>query len=562
MVKKSLMRKEFAVGIILLFVGTTILQTTAQNTEKIVYAPRGDWLFVSKLRQGIYSKIQQAPRDASCYGFLINVTENQSYGTQFNITRLLNALLNQNISIYWITCEITLSVQGLEKGSRSENRTFQKGCFIIAFSHDGLMNTKSIALVYQKWLTSQLSIYKIMQPSETFTAYRLREPRIAYYNCTSIDTIYYPERLRQAGFTTIDLLTAQQTIRNLTVDNYDIFIWGGQFGTYAEAMNDTLSPTGLHVTQQIREFVEAGGNYIGSCYGGWRAASGYQRPWGYPLDLSYSNLLNLVPIQLELVKYNVYRALPGAGTVSLTIQNQTHPLAFGLPNTLSHLFYCAGPLFISRRMMPQSEKEIIGILSDVNRDHWSYNKMMDIVPFWNSRIISTTTKNRIAHHWMNDSIGAPMWIDSTFGDGKVIIFGVHPEYTFAWDGFEYCSPPRIMYNTIWYTIGQGPFTYEVELPVTFSTITVDAGGPYIAEINQVIQFHGSALNGESPFKWYWEYGLTFYEYFYVDPYNNTREGQDPWFSFSNSGTYRIALVVTDALGDIGYDMTTVTVYKK
>jgi glutamine amidotransferase-like uncharacterized protein len=473
--------------------------------------------------KGTQSRTQVVPTDDQCYGFLINVSENQSYGLQVNITRLLNSLLKQNVSIYWITHDITLSTQGLEKGSGIKNHTFQKGCFIIAFSLDSTMNTKTTALVYQKWLASRLNAYKIMQPLENFTAYRLLEPRIACYNCTSMDHYWFRAQLMNAGFSNVDLLTAQQAKSNLTTDNYDVFIWGGQMGTYFETIIDTLSITGLHMKKYIKDFVGAGGNYIGACY-------------------------------------DVYRALPGAGQVNLTIKNLTHPLAFGLPDHLSNLWYFAGPLFRSRPWA-QSEKEVMGVLSEVNINRWEYyDYRMDFVPFWNNRIFSNETKYTIAHHWMNDSIGATMWINGMFGKGKVILFGVHPEYTLAIDGNEdYSSPPRIIYNSIWYTTAQGPSTHVLEFPATFSNITVDAGGPYTAKVDQPLQVNGNAFDGESPFKWYWEFELTYHEYFYKYPYNNTREEQHPWFTFSDSGTYQITLVVTDASGDIGYDITTVNV---
>ena len=58
-------RKWLAVGIILLFVGTCIIPTTAQNIEKLLPASKGDWLYVGGSGPGNYTRIQDAIDNAS-----------------------------------------------------------------------------------------------------------------------------------------------------------------------------------------------------------------------------------------------------------------------------------------------------------------------------------------------------------------------------------------------------------------------------------------------------------------------------------------------------------------
>jgi len=64
--KKPLVgRKCLAVGIILLFVGTCIIPSSAQNTEKTLPPSRGSWLYVGGSGPGNYTKVQDAVDNAS-----------------------------------------------------------------------------------------------------------------------------------------------------------------------------------------------------------------------------------------------------------------------------------------------------------------------------------------------------------------------------------------------------------------------------------------------------------------------------------------------------------------
>jgi parallel beta-helix repeat protein len=58
--KYPLARKPLAVGIILLFVGTCIIPSIAQDTEKPLPASRGNWLYVGGSGPGNYSTIRDA----------------------------------------------------------------------------------------------------------------------------------------------------------------------------------------------------------------------------------------------------------------------------------------------------------------------------------------------------------------------------------------------------------------------------------------------------------------------------------------------------------------------
>lgn len=64
---------------------------------------------------------------------------------------------------------------------------------------------------------------------------------------------------------------------------------------------------------------------------------------------------------------------------------------------------------------------------------------------------------------------------------------------------------------------------------------VDAHGPYFGAPGEVIQFTGSADNGNPPYEYHWVFGD-----------GNTADEQNPTHSYSNEGNYTVILSVTDA----------------
>jgi nitrous oxidase accessory protein len=58
-------RKVLAVGLILVLIGTSVIQISAQDTKKTLPASRGNWLYVGGSGSGNYTRIQDAIDDAS-----------------------------------------------------------------------------------------------------------------------------------------------------------------------------------------------------------------------------------------------------------------------------------------------------------------------------------------------------------------------------------------------------------------------------------------------------------------------------------------------------------------
>lgn len=78
-------------------------------------------------------------------------------------------------------------------------------------------------------------------------------------------------------------------------------------------------------------------------------------------------------------------------------------------------------------------------------------------------------------------------------------------------------------------------------PVEFEA---DAGGDYESEVNETIQFIGTAWGGVEPYTWFWDFG---------DGSNSTE--QNPQHAYTQVGEYEVILIVTDAINQIATDET-------
>jgi len=495
--------------------------------------------------------------DSILYGFAINVTPDQTYSVQSEIVKLINELLHENIKVYWLSSDASLSVQDIKGEKTIAKQSFNKGSYIIKTSDDSYLNSKAIFLTYKYSMTKEIETHKIMQPASNIEAYELKEPRIAHYDCESIYPSYY-RLLNQSGFINQKILKPDELISELNNDNYDIVIWGGGNNDPKISSNDLLSLTGLQVRSKIRNFVKNGGGYIGSCYGSHVAASGYKRPIGYPLELSYFKLLQFLPIQLKLIDRPIYRALPGGGAISVRVTNPNHPIAYGLPEIIEKCPYAGGPMFLNK-ILGRSKAETIGIIEDVDVENWNWDVLMNINLMWNNPLLTNETKISIAKKWIERSKGEDIWVTSEFGQGKVVAFGDHPEASSVRDQLiNYVSPPRIIYNTIYYITSTGPHTVSLDKSISHSKIKVDAGDKYAGLIDTPIQFYGKAEGEASIHQWYWVFKLP-YRYYYEDDVEDTIEQQNATFAYDELGEYNVTLFVVDNKGNIGYDIAEIEI---
>jgi hypothetical protein len=76
----------------------------------------------------------------------------------------------------------------------------------------------------------------------------------------------------------------------------------------------------------------------------------------------------------------------------------------------------------------------------------------------------------------------------------------------------------------------------------------DAGGPYAGEVDEVIQFTGTASGGTEPYTWAWSFGDS-----------GTAATQNPTHAYTAAGNYTVTLTVTDATSAIVSDTALATI---
>jgi chitodextrinase len=111
------------------------------------------------------------------------------------------------------------------------------------------------------------------------------------------------------------------------------------------------------------------------------------------------------------------------------------------------------------------------------------------------------------------------------------------------------------YNRLeWDDFGAGSFEAKLLLDGTVAATSydddrdydgefeVDAGGDYKAEVDEEIQFTGTAWGGVEPYSWLWYFGD-----------GETSTEQNPVHAYSEEGKYEVLLQVTDAEGNVSSD---------
>lgn len=224
----------------------------------------------------------------------------------------------------------------------------------------------------------------------------------------------------------------------LNNDNFDILYVGASFDS---CIKDGKDP---ELRENIRNFVKNGGGYLGSCAGATFASQGYEGTKFYEKIIN-NNVLKMVNVYgndgfLEELQY-VFKCSadtnpitgPSEGAQGLVplecivIKNNSNPIFSVYPNKILNITYGGGPGLYPANINDEDMGDVVPLLQITE-------ELMETKPiYWYRKGIlpGYVPVKKVK----TDLLGNYCSVASTYGDGRIVIFGAHPEISPILDGY-------------------------------------------------------------------------------------------------------------------------------
>jgi glutamine amidotransferase-like uncharacterized protein len=210
-------------------------------------------------------------------------------------------------------------------------------------------------------------------------------------------------------------------IRDGALDAFDVFVMPG--GGY-RAMFGQIEPLGTDGAATIKSFVQSGGMYIGCCAGSYDAAK------------AGPSFLALCPAQagmclLEATVWNEEGEMwglrsPGIGVMRARTLATEHPVMAGMPATFEITHY-NGPLF--------TDAEPLACVEQPTERFTPAERFLGPSP--GPTLVEQAAEANIANV-----------VAGRLGDGRVVLFGSHPEFGFSLTMDDEQEPTRMLRNAV------------------------------------------------------------------------------------------------------------------
>ncbi len=217
------------------------------------------------------------------------------------------------------------------------------------------------------------------------------------------------------------------------LDAVDVFVMPG--GGY-RAMAGQLLPLGAEGCRRIADWVRAGGMYLGSCAGSYDAA------------ITPPAFLDACPMQseLQLVSSRVWNdgastlgviQSPGIGQLVAEVADASHPVMAGVPSSFRITHY-NGPLFVGGSALAT----VTGTTEDFTPAEGFLGGATD------EPLIDRGVREGVANI-----------VAEEVGDGRVVLFGSHPEFGVALALDDAASTAIMLQNAVaWQEAARGATT--------------------------------------------------------------------------------------------------------
>ena len=366
-----------------------------------------------------------------CYCFAISVqdpSEQTTRSIESSACNLVNDLLRMNISVYWSLSNFS-SYVATTASNESFFHTFSKGTVLIPFtgnqSRDVLISMiiSDYAGNHELSRTTPIEIYMIID-SFSISVLPLNHPKIGFYFGHYIGHMSmnaYIETMVDSGFLDYQIITDETFVQKVNNSTINVLIWsGGNTGLSKIEYAKTLVYEKNF--DRLKRFISDGGGYIGSCYGASVASSGIFVPFSKVFSkvkmIPSFGFLSLIP--------SSYFPLGYSGHNTVTFENKSHPIFFGVSNQTT-TFHSSSPIF----HWVQNEDDVLARLTD-----FEVSWHIPMIPGINSELLDT---------YFQSCLNMPIWLSKTYGEGKIISFGDHPELCLSQ------SNTKILHNAVYFT---------------------------------------------------------------------------------------------------------------
>lgn len=243
--------------------------------------------------------------------------------------------------------------------------------------------------------------------------------------------------------------------RPLTTDNYDVFVIGASARQYIHGISD-------HWKENVRQFVADGGGYLGICGGANAASVGMKSPnniFDFIITTSALGIANVYinDDQEEEWQY-LYKSAGVESGVPILCELKDHSIMNVSPNNPRIIRYEGGPAMYPADSTNPLMGEIVPLAVYAE-------EISDKAPvhYWNKENGTWHIEKPV----ITDLKGQFAAIATTYGMGRVVLFGPHPEEYTVLSGYVEEFPGRTKYTLFrenylyrWVSNEEGNWSYN------------------------------------------------------------------------------------------------------
>lgn len=339
----------------------------------------------------------------------------------------INFLMNEGVSVLWATKPFS----GI---AASDELLLDRGTFLIPNMSASSANIVNMA--QQRFNIVPTTLETV----DGFAGLTLKPIRIAMYGGGGAP-FNHARIFAELGFF-VDFISPQE-IKQGKLSEFDLF---GMPGGGGIAMKGQLDPLGDIGCQKIREFVQAGGMYLGSCAGAFDAAIVSESFTAVCPQQKHMQLVNSLVWNRHDTEW-VGLDSPGVGVLESRNVQPDHPVMFGIPEKFQITHY-NGPFFELQQGTLSDASDSIG-LSTVDGFTDDFTPSEYFLRFGEYDSVSQESmlvKQAAEQRRFNIIAGFNRL-------GRVVLFGSHPEFGYNLAMDRWGLPARMLANAAFWQSG-------------------------------------------------------------------------------------------------------------